>query len=267
MKQQTFNNKQYSIPQAWSEVTVDMLIKSAELAELLDDAPIIAIISAYTNIPISELKLSKSSEVQEIINTMSFITTPYEPQPAISFTLDGIDYECENELVNQKFEDFVSIQTALYNFKEEPARALPRLLAILCKREGETLDSIDLNERSKLMEKLPMTDAKNIEAFFLHSLNAYKSLTLLSSTTDIQKELVLHKLKELQNIMKAHKERNGISFGTKLRIGYYQIYLLWVKSLLVKYFNSIATNNSKKTFSMTLKNFLTKMLKRKSNVK
>lgn len=267
MKQFKFDGKNYNIPESWSDVSIAMLIKAAELSELLDEAPIIAIISAYTGIPVSQLKLSKTNEVEEIILTMKFISEPYVPKPQTSFTLDNNVYRCEDELVNQKFEDFVSIQTALYNHRDEPARALPRLLAILCKKDGECLDDFDLNERAKLMEELPMTYAKDIECFFLHSLNAYRSLTLLSSTHDIQKEIVLHKVRELQNTMKVYKGQRGISFGWKIRIGYYQIVLWWVNEVLVKYFNSPHSEHSKKNWMQTCKNWLMKMLRRKSNGK
>ena len=265
MKVIKFNDKQYNIPTQWSEINVGMLIKSAELSEILEDAPIIAIINAYTGIPVKELKLSLSKEVEEVIAIMTFISEPYIPTPQTSFTLSGIRYSCEEELVNQKFEDFVSIQTALYNNREEPYRALPRLLAILCKREGETLDDFNITERSTIMESCPMTDAKNIEAFFLTSLEAYRGIMLLSSTQKEQEELVLHKVKELQNTMKAYKGRSGGSFGTKLRIGIYQLQLWWVKRVLEKYYNSQPTNNLKKNWKQTCKKLVMKMLKRKSN--
>jgi hypothetical protein len=267
MKQIKFNNKDYQVPEYWHEVTVGMLIKASELSELLDEAPIIAIISAYTGIPVTQLKVSKTNEVSEIINIMHFITTPYEPKPNTTFLLNRESYHCEDELVDQKFEDFVSIQTALYNHREEPVRALPKLLAILCKKDNEVLDDFDLNERAKLMEQLPMTYAKDVEAFFLHSLNAYRSLTLLSSTQELQKEIVLAKVRELQSTMKQHRVRSGTSFGTKLRIGYYQIVLWWVKSELVRYFNSESTKPLKKNWKQTCKNWLSKKLKRKDDVK
>lgn len=265
MKPYKFDGKQYQIPEKWEDVTVAMLIKAAELSELLDEAPIIAIISAYTGIPVKDLRLSLSSEVQEIIAIMSFISEPYEPKMATEFDFDGRHYACEDDLRKQKFEDFVSIQTALHNHRDEPTRALPKLLAIYCKQEGETLDDFDLDERSKEFEALPMTIAKDIEAFFLHSINAYRGIMWLSSTTDIQKELVLHKLDELQSTAKQFKGRTGMFSGTRLQIGVLQIYLWWARKVLVRYFNSIPTKLSKKTWNQTFKNWLMKIVKRKSN--
>ena len=265
MKTIVFNQKQYSIPTCWQDVTVKQIVDAAQLAELLEDAPIIAIISAYTGIPVKELRLSKTKEVQDIIMIMEFIQTPYEPCPATGFEHQGQDYNCEEDLSNQKFEDWVSVQTAMYNHREQQEGALPRLIAILCKKKGETLDDIDLNERTEIMNSLPMTAAKDVECFFLHSLNAYKSLILLSSTTKEQEALVLNKVRELQNTLKTRKAHSGMFSGTRLRIGTYQLQLWWVKRVLVKYFNSEPSKSSKNILNKTYKKLVQKLLGRKDN--
>jgi hypothetical protein len=266
MKQIKFDGKLYNIPESWQDVTVGMLIKSAELSELLEDAPIIAIISAYTGIPVKDLRLQQRDAVLEITSIMAFLSEPYVPIAKTSFQFNGETYACEDDLNNQNFEDFVSIQTATYNHRDEPYRALPKLIAIYCKKSRETLNDFNLTERSKLMEAIPMTDAKDIEAFFLSSLIAAKSIGWLSSTQDVQKSILLHKIQELRNTMKKSKERIGMFSPTRLQIGLFRIYLwLWQKDV-VKYFNSPLTKSSKKTFKQTLKNLLSKKPKRKSNV-
>ena len=141
------------------------------------------------------------------------------------------------------------------------ARVLPRLLAIMCKKEGETLDDFNLNERTAMFMRLPMTTAKDIEGFFLHSLNAYKTITLLSSTQKIQEELVLGKVQELQNTLKAFRGQTGTSWLTRLQIGTLRIYLWYLKKQLVKYFNFTPTKPTRKTFRQTLKNWLTSIVK------
>lgn len=254
----TFNNNQYQIPTCWQDVTVKMLIDAAQLSELLEDAPIIAIIAAYTGIPLREIRLDKSGEIQKVMTIMDFISKPYEAQPKTSFVHRDVQYSCADDLLHQNFEDWVSVQTALYNNREQQEKALPRLIAILCKKEGETLDDFDLNERSAIMESLPMTDAKDIEGFFLHSLNAYRSLILLSSTIKEQEALVFNKVRELQNILKTRKAHSGMFSGTRLRIGIYQLQLWWVRKVLEKYFNSEPSKSSKKTLKQTFRTLLTK---------
>jgi len=243
MKTIKFNNKEYDIPQNWDEVTIGMLIKSSELSDLLSDAPLIAVLSAYTGIPVNELRLSNAGEVKIVIDIMDFISVIYEPTPESSFIFNGEEYKCNEELIEQPFEDWVSIQTTMHNFKDDQVRALPRLVAILCKKDGETLNDFKLDERSKLMLSLPMTKAKNIEAFFLHSLNAYRAVTLLSSITKEEENILLAKLQELQNTVSKSKEQSGISWLTKLQIGLLQTYLKLWKGRLVRYYNSTRTKS------------------------
>lgn len=264
MKQIVFNDKTYNIPTEWGDVTLQMLIRSSELVDLLPDAPIIAIISAYTGIPIDQLKESHIAEVNSIIVDLGFVTVPYEPKPNNEFRWKNCKYSSEIDLVNQSFGDWVSVQTALNNFKDEPEKALPRMMAILCKKDGEKLDDFNLNERTTEFMELPMTVAKDVEAFFLLSKNAYNAIILLSSTEKEQEELVLIKLQELQNIMKKRKAELGIFSPTRLLIGIYQIYLNYLEQALVKFFNSQVSNQPKKTYIQTLKKLV--LLIQKQNI-
>ena len=237
MKQITFNDKPYEVPTTWEDVTVGMAMQAAELSELLGEAPLIAIISAYTNIPLQQLKSDKSAQVHQIEQDMQFIYTSYVASPQTSFEHKGVTYSCSEDLIHQPFEDWVSVQTALFNYKARPELVLPRLVSIMCKKEGETLDDFELVDRQEIMKSLSLTKAKDIECFFLTTLQGYKSITLLSSTETELREIVLHKVNELQNTMKTRKAQSGTFSGTRLRIGIYQLQLWWVKRVLVKYFN------------------------------
>ena len=238
MKTITFKEKEYNIPQSWDEITVGMIIKSNDYAELLPDAPSIAILHAYTGIPMKELKISNATEVMEIMEIMGFLSEEYKPVMGTSLTINGQTYSCNDDITQQNFEDWVSVQTTLFNYKDEPVRALPKLLAIMCKKEGEHLDDFDLGERTELMYGARLTDAKNIEAFFLHSLSASRAITLLYSTTKEREEIVLHKIKELQLILSKRKAQSGGFSLTRLLIGIYQKYLKSLESHLQKSFNS-----------------------------
>jgi hypothetical protein len=238
MKSIEFNGKNYNVPQNWNEVTVGMLMKSSELANLLPDAQLIAIMSAYTGIPLKELRLKNKLKAIEIEQTMEFIYQPYEPVPETEFEFNNEKYSCAEQLTSQNFEDWVSLMTVQYNYKDTPVKALPKMLAILCKKDNETLTDFDLDERALEFESLPMTIAKDVEAFFLMNFHESNAITLLSSLTELQKEIVRSKIQELENILKIHKEHSGIFSSTRLHLGIYQLQLQWVKNQLEKYFNS-----------------------------
>jgi len=259
MKEILFNEKKYQAPESWPEVTLRMVIRTSQLDALIEDAPIISIIAGYCDIPTNELKLSKVNEMQEILTTLEFIYEPYKPTPGNFFILNGITYACEEDILDQTFETWVSTQTILYNYREDPVAGLPRMIATLCKKEGETLDDINLDKRTELFLDLPITIAKDIESFFLNSLIALRTITqLYSSIPDLEK-LVLHKFNELSNMMKAQQERHGLSLLMKCQIGLYRIYLEHIRKLLVKSFNSQLSKGSKKTWMRILKGLLMRM--------
>lgn len=239
MEKIVFDHVVYRIPTQWSDVTLKMLIDADELSNVLETAPLVVILSTYTGIPIKKLSQAKTCEVEEIMNKMQFLQTPYTPTPSNSFMFNDVEYSCKDDLVDQSFEDYISVQTALFNHKDNPVKALPYLVAIMCKKEGETLDQFSLKERAKEFESLPMTTAKDIEGFFLHLTNVYNSVTRLSSIPNLQEEIVLAKLKELRDTAKAYKAQTGIFSLTRLRVGILLLYLRYAKVVLERYFNSI----------------------------
>jgi hypothetical protein len=238
MKTINFNGKDYQIPQNWNEITIDMLIKSGELAELLPNAPVVAVVSAYTGIPVKDLNTSKANEVIKILEEMEFVKEEYKPVAASSFTFNDEVYFAEEDMINQKFEDWVALQTIMNNYENDKLRALPYMLAILCKKENECLDDFNLDERARMLSKLPMTTGKDVEAFFLQTLSVYNVLSHLSSIVSVHEELVLGKVKELEDTLKKLWAQTGIFSGTKIRIGIYRLQLWWVKKVLEKYCNS-----------------------------
>jgi hypothetical protein len=82
-----------------------------------------------------------------------------------------------------------------------------------------------------------LTTAKDVECFFLTNLIAYKGLSQLYSTIPEMEKQILSTFNELQATMKQRQAESGTSFGTKFRIGIYQLQLRWAKKELLKYFS------------------------------
>lgn len=265
MKKIEFREKKYNCPTSWDDVTLKMTIECSKLSDLLPDAPIIAIMSAYMGIPIKELTTAKPLEVQDIIDNLDFIYTPYEPQMINQFEFQGEKYYAETDIVNQPFGDWVSIQTILFNYKENPVEGLPRMIAVLCKKDQETLDTINVDERALIFEDLPITSAKNIECFFLTNLNAYKRISQLSSMEADMENIIRSQVKELRLLMKQRKADSGGFSLTRLWIGYYQIYLWYFENQLERYFNSTHSDISKKKWNPMLKKLYSKLTNKKTN--
>lgn len=265
MKTIMFNEKEYQCPECWCEVSLGMLIKTSELNDILVDAPIVAIVAGYTGIPTQELKLSNLSEISPILEILDFIYEEYKPVPSNSFEFKGKLYSTKPDLAECNFEDWVSIQTILYNNRDNPVMGLPKIIATFCKQEGETLDSFDLEDRAKYFMDLPLPTAKDIEGFFLSNLIAYKSISQLSSIIKEQEKLILSTLTELDSTMIKRKEQSGTSFFTKFQISIYRMYIRYLKRGLERYFNYGPSKSSKRSFKRILTNLHIRKFNKKIN--
>lgn len=258
MKEVIFNKKTYMVPCSWQEVSLGMVIKVSELDDIIEEAPIISIICGYTGIKDNELRICSMPEVKPILELLDFIYTPYEPQPATAFEFKGEKYMVMESLEKAEFQDWVSSQTVIYQYRDKPVQALPKLIAILCKKDGESLSDFDIEERSQMFLELPITTARDLECFFLHCLRAYNAVTLLYSTIPEQEAIVLNKFLELGNTMKQRQVELGWYSPTRFVIGIYRRYLLYLKRQLEKSFNSKYTEISRKNWIQTSKELLTK---------
>lgn len=241
MKVIEFNENLYNIPEDWSEVTLRQVIDAQELSDLMPDAPLIAVMSAYTGIRVLELRESDVLKVQKILGVMGFLNVEYQSQPKNCFEFRGDLYSCLPDLAEQRFEDWLSIQTILYNNRENPVLGLSKMLGVYCKRSGETLDSINLDDREKLFMDLPFTVVKDVEGFFLANLSAWQQIIQLSSGEQELEKQILESFIEVSNIMKARAQGLGWYSPTRLVIGIYRYYLNYLRKELERSFNMLAT--------------------------
>ena len=238
MKKFKLNQKEYDCPQNWSEVTLAMQIKvSEDAAKIINNESLqrIALISGYANIPIEELKKTPVTQIQKLFKYLSFINEPLPTNPITEFEFKGEKYYVIDSIINQQFQDWVSIETAFQNHKDEPYKAMPLVLAILAKRKGETLDDYDLIKRAKEFEELPLTIVEPLRVFFSTIGKASLILTQLSLKEN-QETIINNKLKELKSIV--NKQVGGGLF-MKFQIGILKLWIKFFERKLRKYFNTI----------------------------
>lgn len=162
------NDIDYLIPESWNEVTVKMQAKAIENVSInpKDIDNYLLNISAYTGIPFELLANMDLADFEELILPMSFLKE--EPQtPLITeFLFRGHTYHVLKSLEKAKVREYTSCQAVLGNYKDNPVAALPTLIAIVAKRENETMDDYDLDSRSVMFEDLPYIIAQGIYLFF-----------------------------------------------------------------------------------------------------
>src|SRR5690606_22956783 len=90
-----------------------------------------------------------------------------EVKPIHEFTHNGQKYSVINHLLNAQSQDFISLMALEKDNEKHPWRGLAKKIAILAKKEGETLDDYDIQERSNQFLDLSITIAKSLDSFFL----------------------------------------------------------------------------------------------------
>jgi hypothetical protein len=237
MKKIQFNNKSYDIPTKWEEVTLEQQIEVSEIATNNQSVRMLSILSAYTGIPVNELKKSKTSKLMTVLNKLTFINTPIPNTPIIKFKFSGETYYISESFIDQEFQDYVSIQTIIAEYKENIWKSTPHILAVMAKKEGESLDDYDVNKRAELFKKLPLNIVNGVNTFFLSNLIGLNTYTQLSSQKTVTKLLKEEENKLNLLINKLEQQRGGRWHIRLLTT----IYIKLIKSLkkgLVKYYNS-----------------------------
>lgn len=238
MKTIKYKGNEYSCPTSYDEVTVRMQMQAEAIETNQKYVKTLGMLSAYTGIDIQLLKEGNADELVQLFKHIEFINEPLSTEPLFQFEFKGNTYNVSQTLVQQQFQDFVAAQTAIAEYNNNNWKLLTYLLAIMAKRDGETLDNFDINERAMHFEMIDVNTCNRIAAFFLSNQKISNLITLLSSP-QVQRDIVLGKLKELKNSLESLRKQRGGKWYIKLQIG---LILMWIKYYnrqLVKYYNTI----------------------------
>jgi len=236
MKTIQFNNNKYKVPESWDEVSLSMQMEVSRVASIQKHVKMLGIIAGYTGIPMEELKTAKINRLYVLMESLTFMGTDIPINKKLEWEFSGHTYSVDKNLGEMQFQDFISIQTILADNKDTYYDALPILVAVLAKREGETLDDYDPIERAKIMAEMPISVASSIASFFLLNENYSKLLTHLSST-QVQESIVLGKLKELKRTASPLDQPRGGKLRTRLLLGIIRKYTKYLEQRLTKHFS------------------------------
>lgn len=244
MKKFRFKNKQYTIPENWEEVTLEQQIQVSEIASKNPTIKMLGILSAYTGIPVNELKKTKTTKLTDVLKKLKFINDPIPNTPIIEFSFEGDYYYIGENFLEQEFQDYVSIQTIIAEHEDNIWKATPHILAIMAKKEGESLDDYNVNERAEKFKKLPLNIVNGVNTFFLSNLIGSKIYTQLYSKETVSK-LVEGKEKELNNSINKLEQQRGGKWYTRLLDTIFIKLIKSSKKGLVKYYNSTLSKSLK----------------------
>jgi hypothetical protein len=265
MKTITIANQQYFVPQNWGEVKIRQQKLAETLVEAQHHVKSLGIISAYTGIPIEILRHQQRDVIAGILNDLIFIDTPVDKEPIFKFTIQGEEYNISDTILKQEFQDYIAAETARLQYKDDVWTQLAYLIAIMAKKDGETLDSYDINQRAEfMMDNADVQTTSQVAAFFLQSQKTSELISLLSSP-EIMQLAVTSKIQQLRNTLTVLGQQRGKNLLIRLWIFVLKIYIKFISTQWQNALNSQASNNSKKSWMQSCKDWLTKKRKRKVN--
>lgn len=198
MKTIIINEKEVEIPTGWDNIRFDKFnefskLISAQITEEefykehedLDDE-VLSLEWSMANIMLNtklacfwsglseeEVAMCNIDEVEEVLGSMEFLNQTYMPVALDSFKFKGIEYFLPKKgMQGETFGTFIEAEQAEINNKKlekGDLSALPRQMAILCKRKGEVrgiLNEETIKKREKSFQKIDMATIWDV-AFFL----------------------------------------------------------------------------------------------------
>lgn len=239
MKKIKIQDKEYSCPTKWDEITLKQQIKVSQDTQKIehDSLKKIAILSGYADIDLNVLKKLPISELKELFESIAFINTPIPSTPIIEFDFNGSHYLIGQNMNDMEFQDFISIENVLQEYSGNTFNALPTIIAIMSKRrkpngQFESLDDYDVMQRSKEFEDLPISIANGISVFFYTSVRASSMATQLYSNPNL---LVEMKVIETESML---KQLVGRGWLMKCVYGILRICLKYIKRKQRRLFTS-----------------------------
>ena len=168
MKKFRLDKVDYQVPTSWDEVTLKQQMQVSSDADNIkvEELKKMAVISGYCNIPIEVMRKTSMNKLNNLWKHLTFLNEKLPEESIAEFNYKGDKYSIIEYLINNQFQDYVSLMTAQENHKDDLWNALPIMIAVLAKKEGETLDDFDLDERAKHFEDLPITIANLLKVFF-----------------------------------------------------------------------------------------------------
>jgi hypothetical protein len=264
MKEIKLMGKSYNLPTGWDEVSIAMMQQISELSTDQEDyIYTLNTMSIYSGIEMDILKSLNMKKVSELLPCFEFINSPIPTETVFKFTHNGYEYSVADNLLDQQFQDFVAVQTISVQFKNNKWYMIPYLLAVMAKRDGETLDSFDIRKRADEFNTLPVTIAVGISSFFLSNSKVLDFISL-SSSPEVLQQLLQSKTQQLKDTLRILKNKRGKNLLIRLWIGISHVFIRSIVSAQEKYSNSPVLKSSKKSWIQRFKRLLSKKIEKEA---
>lgn len=174
---------EYLAPQTPKDVTAGQFLEYLKAAESLSGNVrqyIAHCVNFFAGIPKEDLyKRVALKDLKRIYHAIKgALANTDENQAFDSFSIDGEWYYCPaKNMERSTLEDYA--EACLCQENQDPLG----LMAILCRKDGEVLDDIDLNERKEVMAKATLYDLQQVSFFLLRQLQRFATVSQICTTS------------------------------------------------------------------------------------
>lgn len=203
MKQFKIREKEYQMPTDWSEITLNVYVKLAELEESraafgIPELYLLKVLEVLCNVEEGDLDELSLTMVNELVELVSFVQQEPVWNNVQHLDIDGVDYVFPNDLNNLTMGEYISIKTLQEN--NTTAGIIPYILAIILRPGSKIVDTetgkekwiqekfntANLEWRKELLLKQPVFNLLGPVSFFLSGSGISTTNTKVS-TPELQK--------------------------------------------------------------------------------
>tara|TARA_R100001244_G_C5163443_1_gene131199 strand:+ start:1441 stop:2091 length:651 start_codon:yes stop_codon:yes gene_type:complete len=206
MEEFVLNEKEVKIPNCWADVSFKQFMEFSKLIGGFEDKGEVKegdevaqwertlddlkdntkVLSFWCNLDEQEVSMLDLDMASEVMKTLAFVSEPYTPIHISSFKIGDEKFILPEELMQKssfgRYIEAEQLEMQANLLEKGRIEILPRQIAILCKKEGESekLNDDLIDKRAKLFEKLDMATIWDV-AFFLGKLEQRLMLSFLIS--------------------------------------------------------------------------------------
>lgn len=163
--------KEILIPQEWSDVTLGEFIELSELDINSCNNEIeyyLKMLVIFGNDDLDDIKeFIQVCSITDIINQMGFLNTKPQHLDLKSLTIDDVEYHLSDNLNKLTVGEYVSIESLIEQNQLTSVSAIPTILSVILRPEGEEFNADLVNSRIKLFkEKLNIEQVIKMSIFF-----------------------------------------------------------------------------------------------------
>ena len=177
------NNKEYNLPQSWSEVNIEMFEKIMKQASILSTYKSqvlysLEMFSILCGAPIEDLKEMNRESFDKMGELCDWVNDNIEPSGVDTWTIEGVEYKAVSNLNSLNMGDNISLEMMINESDE--ANILANILPILIRKTKDVVkedgtkkkvladfDADNYSETRELFKKnLNVADVFQLKSFF-----------------------------------------------------------------------------------------------------